>query len=81
MTEIVLVPEKANPPKKRLGSVRDVEAITSMDSRTVLRYADSGRMPWGYKIGALRRWDLDEIEAWISGGCKPLRVVRPKGCV
>lgn len=81
MTENVLVPEKANPPKKRLGSVRDVEAITSMDSRTVLRYADSGRMPWGYKIGALRRWDLDEIETWISGGCKPVRIVRPKGGV
>lgn len=74
MTESVLVPKKANPPKKRLGSVRDVEAITSMDSRTILRYADSGRMPWGYKIGALRRWDLGEIESWISGGCKPVRI-------
>ena len=65
--------EKADPVKKRLGSVKDVEAITSMDSRTILRYADSGRMPWGYKIGALRRWDLDEIEQWIKNGCKPVR--------
>jgi predicted DNA-binding transcriptional regulator AlpA len=79
MTENALVPEKANPPKKRLGSVRDVEAITSMDRSAVLRYADSGRMPWGMKIGALRRWDLGEIEAWIAGGCKPVRTVKPKG--
>ena len=73
MAENMVVTEKANSPKKRLGSVRDVEAITSMDSRTVLRYADSGRMPWGYKIGALRRWDLDEIEQWIKNGCRPIR--------
>ena len=73
MKENVVVSEKANAPKRRLGSVRVVEAITSMDSRTILRYADSGRMPWGMKIGALRRWDLDEIESWIAGGCKPVR--------
>ena len=73
MAENMVVTEKANSPKKRLGSVRDVETITSMDSRTVLRYADSGRMPWGYKIGALRRWDLDEIEQWIAGGGNPVR--------
>ena len=40
MTESMVVTEKANPPKKRLGSVKDVEAITSMDSRTIMRYAD-----------------------------------------
>ena len=76
MAENVLVCEKANPPKKRLGSVRDVEAITSMDSRTILRYADSGRIPWGLKIGALRRWDLGEIEEWIRGGCCPVRPLK-----
>lgn len=74
MAENELVNEKGNAPKKRLGSVRDVEAITSMDARTIMRYADSGRMPWGMKIGALRRWDLDEIETWITGGCKPVRI-------
>jgi hypothetical protein len=30
-------------------------------------------MPWGVKIGALRRWDMDEIERWIAGGCRPVR--------
>lgn len=74
MKDVMVTDEKSASPKKRLGSVRDVEAITSMDSRTVLRYADSGRMPWGMKIGALRRWDLNEIEAWIAGGCKPVRI-------
>jgi hypothetical protein len=35
--------------------------------------ADRGLMPWGLKLGALRRWDLDELEAWIKAGCKPVR--------
>ena len=42
--------------------------------RHVLRMADRGLMPYGYKLGSLRRFDLDEIQRWISGGCKPVRV-------
>ena len=41
--------------------------------RTVLRLADAGEMPPGCKIGALRRWDADEIERWIVSGAKPVR--------
>jgi excisionase family DNA binding protein len=39
--------------------------------RTVLRLADAGRIPRGYKIGALRRWDEAELDAFIAEGCKP----------
>jgi hypothetical protein len=35
--------------------------------------ADRGLMPWGVKLGALRRWDADELEQWVNGGCKPWR--------
>lgn len=64
---------------KRLGSKEDVALITGMASRTVLRNADRGVMPWGVKIGALRRWDLDEVAAWIAAGCKPVRHVGKSG--
>jgi predicted DNA-binding transcriptional regulator AlpA len=47
-----------------------------MSWRTVYRYADAGLMPWGVKIGTLRRWDLDEIERWINDGCRPVRSVK-----
>jgi len=53
-----------------------VAAICGMSTRTVYRFADSGRMPWGVKLGSLRRWDISKIEAWIAGGCKPVRAVR-----
>jgi predicted DNA-binding transcriptional regulator AlpA len=62
--------------RRRLGDVKDVAAITKQSTRSVMRNADRGAMPLGYKIGALRRWDLDEIESWIAGGCKPVRVVK-----
>jgi predicted DNA-binding transcriptional regulator AlpA len=60
-------------PPRRLGDVKDVESRTHMNARTIYRYAELGLMPYGYKIGTLRRWDLDEIERWISAGCKPVR--------
>lgn len=64
---------------KRLGTKEDVALITGMAPRTVLRNADRGAMPWGVKIGALRRWDLDEVSAWIAGGCKPVRHLGKSG--
>jgi hypothetical protein len=39
--------------------------------RTVLRLADMGRIPRGYKLNSLRRWDLAQIEEFIRGGYKP----------
>lgn len=41
--------------------------------RHIYRMADSGRMPWGVKFGALRRWARREIEAWEKAGCRPVR--------
>ena len=64
---------------QRLGTKEDVARRCSMASRTVLRNADRGAMPWGLKIGGLRRWDLDEIDVWIAGGCKPVRSAKNGG--
>jgi excisionase family DNA binding protein len=51
----------------------EVARLLGCSSRTVLRLADAGRIPWGVKLGGLRRWDLLEIEAFIEAGCKPVR--------
>ncbi len=59
-----------SPIRQRLGDVRDLEQILKKSARAIYRDADSGRMPWGFKLGASRRWDLDEIEEWIRAGCK-----------
>jgi predicted DNA-binding transcriptional regulator AlpA len=57
----------------RLIDVRQVGAMVGFSSRTVYRYADAGLMPAGRKIGALRRWDAEEIEKWLADGCPRVR--------
>jgi predicted DNA-binding transcriptional regulator AlpA len=59
----------------RLGDATDVAAMLKTSKRHVHRMADGGLMPWGVKIGRLRRWNLDELAAWVTDGCKP---VEPK---
>ncbi len=59
--------------RRRLCDVRDLEVILKKSARSIFRDADAGRMPWGYKIGASRRWDIGEIEQWIAAGCQPVR--------
>lgn len=61
------------PATRRLLDAKQVAARLGCSWRTVLRLADSGKMPIGLKIGALRRWDAAALEAWIDGGCKPCR--------
>jgi predicted DNA-binding transcriptional regulator AlpA len=60
-------------PSRRLVDVKDVGRLLGCSWRTVLRLADAGRIPWGVKLGALRRWDLKELEDFIAGGCQPAR--------
>lgn len=38
--------------------------------RHIYRLADAGRIPWGVKLGNLRRWSRREIEEWEAGGCQ-----------
>ena len=65
--------------RPRLGDAGKVGSICGYSKRTVLRYADRGLMPFGRKIGALRRWDLDEVEQWIKDGCRPVRFAGKRG--
>jgi predicted DNA-binding transcriptional regulator AlpA len=61
-------------PARRLGDAKAVGRVLDLSWRTVYRLADAGKIPPGFKLGASRRWDLSEIEAFIAGGCEP-----PKG--
>ncbi len=60
-------------PSRRFLDAKQVGNRLGCSWRHVLRMADRGVMPWGVKLGALRRWDADELEAWIAAGCKPCR--------
>jgi predicted DNA-binding transcriptional regulator AlpA len=60
-------------PLRCLIDAKEVGRVLGCSWRHVMRLADQGVLPWGYKLGALRRWDLSEIEAFIAAGCKPIR--------
>jgi predicted DNA-binding transcriptional regulator AlpA len=65
--------DPASSPSRRLGDAKDVGKLLKCSWRHVIRLADAGEIPWGFKLGRLRRWDLSEIEAFIASGCKPVR--------
>ena len=59
---------------EKLICVKEVSAKIGCCPRQFARLADSGRAPWGCKIGRMRRWRLAEIDAWILAGCCPMGV-------
>jgi predicted DNA-binding transcriptional regulator AlpA len=61
---------------RRLGNVKAVGRLLDISWRSVYRLADAGKIPSGVKVGASRRWDLSEIEAFIASGCKPPKATR-----
>ena len=63
------------PPGRVLIDVHVVAQKYDCDERTVFRGADAGRIPFGVKLGSLRRWDLAEIDAHIAAGCPRVRQV------
>ena len=63
------------PPGRMLIDVRIVAAKYGADARSIFRWADAGKIPFGVKLGSLRRWDVVEIDAHIASGCKPIRHV------
>jgi excisionase family DNA binding protein len=79
VTSIVLPEVKAA--ARRFLDVKEVGARLGCSWRHVLRLADRGAMPPGIKLGALRRWDADQLEAWIADGCKPVRPTTSSGKV
>ena len=63
------------PPGRMLIDVRTVAAKYGADERSIFRWADAGKIPFGIKLSSLRRWDVAEIDAHIASGCKPIRHV------
>lgn len=57
------------PTPQALLDSRQVADLIGASPRTVVRLADSGRMPRSFKVGALTRWRRSDLEAWIARGC------------
>lgn len=64
------------PPGRMLIDVHTVAAKYGANERSIFRWADAGKIPFGVKLGSLRRWDLAEIDTHIANGCRPIRSAR-----
>jgi len=62
------VPQSAS----RLVSAAELARMLSTSVRTIRRLDSAGKLPRGIRLGGLKRWRQDEIEAWIAASC-PLR--------
>ena len=60
-------------PGRHLIAAEAVGSRIGCSERTVYRLADAGAMPWGVKVGGLRRWDAQQIDEWIANGCPVVR--------
>ena len=61
------------PPGRRLVDGPTAARKAGCSYRHWLRMADAGKAPFGIKLGALRRWDLDKLDRWIADGCPSVR--------
>lgn len=58
------------PPGRMMIDVETVAHKLGVDKRSVFRWADSKRIPFGVKLGSRRLWDLSQLDAFIAGGCR-----------
>lgn len=56
---------------RRLVTAKEAGSILGCSWRSVYRFADAGKIPFGVKLGTLRRWDAAELETFVANGCKP----------
>jgi predicted DNA-binding transcriptional regulator AlpA len=60
-------------PSRRCLDADQVAERYGMSRRQVFRAADALLIPFGFRVGRLRRWDEFSISEHIAAGCPPLR--------
>ena len=58
--------ENTTPERKKLYSTADIARLLSIDTSTVKRWADSGRLQCYKTIGGHRRFSTQQIQEFIS---------------
>jgi hypothetical protein len=61
---------------RRLIEAKELGRQLGCSAQHVHQLADRGAIPWGLKIGRLRFWDAGQINQFIAGGCRPVRIPR-----
>ena len=64
----VVIPGCAHRVTQRGNNRQDVLFVDADRRHYLALLADSGRMPWPVKLGALVRWPKAVVEQWIANG-------------
>lgn len=74
-SKVPVIPSSGSPSDLMTIQSVAIDKLGGCSTRHVRRLSDSGMMPAPMKLGALIRFRRADIEAWIAGGCKPVRAV------
>jgi excisionase family DNA binding protein len=69
-------PDLLTKPIRDNAALLDVEQVAELlncSARHVYRLADAGHMPPPVRLGTLVRWRRQDLDAWLAGGCRPVR--------
>jgi excisionase family DNA binding protein len=72
MTATTALSDRAAP-AERDYTVRDLAARLQCSERHIWRLIDQGRVPGVLRIGRLVRLHGATVDAWLAGGCRPIR--------
>jgi predicted DNA-binding transcriptional regulator AlpA len=56
-----------------LITAEQLAQMANASTSTIWRWDAGGKLPAAIKIGQIKRWRRDEIEAWIAVGCPDRR--------
>ena len=63
----VAVSAESAPAPGRLLTAHDVADRLRVDTKTIRRWRESGRLPPAIEMGGIVRWRAQDIDAWIEG--------------
>ncbi len=49
--------------------IKDLAKILAVSPRHVFALERAGKLPEAIRLGRSKRWDSDEITAWVRAGC------------
>ena len=59
-------------PGSLLINSKELATMLHVSERTLWRHVSAGLLPAPIRFGGNTRWKMEEVRAWIDGGCQPV---------
>ncbi len=61
-------PQARTQPRRRLGTIKDLQQLLPLARNTIYDSARLGKLPGVVKVGRRVLFDMDAVEAWLDAG-------------